>query len=105
LVYAPPGAESAADRSAAENRLARICAEVMVAADSSANLVVLKTPPGAAQYFASAIDLARNNAVVGTIAGDDTILIIARDPSGGAVLADWFTAMASTGHAMPLPLD
>ena len=62
-----------------EGRLARLCSEVLVSAEASANLVVLRTPPGAAQYFASAIDRVGWAAILGTIAGDDTILLITRD--------------------------
>jgi transcriptional regulator of arginine metabolism len=58
-----------------------------VSADASANLVVLRTPPGAAQFLASALDRAALADVVGTIAGDDTVMVIARDPTGGAALA------------------
>lgn len=94
LVYAPPGPEYAADRSANEAKLARLCAEVLLSADSSANLAILKTPPGAAQYFASAIDRAGVPSVVGSIAGDDTIMIIAREAVGGAALAAWFLDLA-----------
>ncbi|MDR1767888.1 MAG: arginine repressor [Propionibacteriaceae bacterium] len=102
LVYAPPGAESVGDRAAAEARLARLTAEVLVSADSSGNLTVLKTPPGAAQYFASAIDKVALPAIVGTIAGDDTLMIIARDADGGGRLAAWFAAMAKSGKAEAL---
>ncbi len=66
-----------------EARLARLCAEVLVSAEASANLVVLRTPPGAAQYFASAIDRVGWESILGTIAGDDTILLITRSPDGG----------------------
>ena len=81
----------------AEARLARLCAEVMVGADASANLIVLKTPPGAAQYMASAIDRAGLESILGTIAGDDTILVIAREATGGPALAERFNEMARTG--------
>jgi len=94
LVYAPPGVEGSG-RADHEARLARICSEALLGADSSANLTVLTTPPGAAQYLASAIDRAAFDQVVGTIAGDDTILVISRDPSGGEALASWFLALAS----------
>ena len=49
------------------------------AADASGNLVVLRTPPGAAQFLATALDRAGLPDVLGTIAGDDTILVVARD--------------------------
>lgn len=71
-----------------ESRLAKLTAEVLLSAEASANLVVLRTPPGAAQYFASAIDRVAWPEVLGTIAGDDTILVIARNPEGGQELAD-----------------
>ena len=58
--------------------------------DASANLAVLRTPPGAAQYLASAIDRAALPYVVGTIAGDDTIFVVAREPMSGAELAATF---------------
>lgn len=98
LIYAPPGSEGSADRCANEQRLARICAEVLVGADASANLAVLRTPPGAAQYFASAIDRMVMDAVVGTIAGDDTVMVIARRADGGQEMAQYFLDMARTGR-------
>ena len=68
-------------------RLARAAAELLVSAEASANLVFLRTPAGAAQYFASVLDHARWSSILGTVAGDDTVLVIARDPAGGADLA------------------
>lgn len=59
------------------SRLRRACEELLVSASPADNLVVLKTPPGAANYLASAIDQTRDPEVVGTIAGDDTILLVA----------------------------
>ena len=49
-----------------------MCEELLVSAEASANLVVLRTPPGAANYLASALDHAALADVLGTIAGDDT---------------------------------
>ena len=77
-----------------ESRLTRLCSEVLVSAEASANLVVLRTPPGAAQYFASAIDRVAWDSILGTIAGDDTILLITRDPLGGDAIADRFLQMS-----------
>jgi transcriptional regulator of arginine metabolism len=76
------------------SRLARLLSELLVSADGSANLMVLRTPPGAAQFLASAIDRAALHEVVGTIAGDDTVMAIAREPMTGLELADRFTTMA-----------
>ena len=69
-------------------RLTRLLGDLLVSTDASANLAVLRTPPGAAHYLASAIDRAALPYVVGTIAGDDTILMVARAPMTGAELAD-----------------
>lgn len=76
------------------DRVARLVAEVLVSAESSANIVVLRTPPGAAQYLASAIDHADVPEVLGTVAGDDTVLLVARDPKGGDALARKFLGYA-----------
>ncbi|WP_019146578.1 arginine repressor [Aeromicrobium massiliense] len=102
LVYAVPaeGGDAtprpAVDSPASQARLARICREVLVTAEASANLVVLRTPPGAAQYLASAIDHATLGDVLGTIAGDDSVLLICRDPSGGDAVAQRFTMLATS---------
>ena len=111
LVYAVPG--EGGDRSvvapresaAGRDRLARLCAELLVSAETSANLVVLRTPPGAAQYLASAFDKAELGDVLGTIAGDDTVLVIGRDPDGGEALARRFLDLANDPHHLNLPLS
>jgi transcriptional regulator of arginine metabolism len=76
-------------------RLARYLGELMTSAEASANLVVLRTPAGAAQFLASVIDHAALPPVLGTVAGDDTVLLIARDPAGGDALAADFLRLAS----------
>jgi transcriptional regulator of arginine metabolism len=101
LVYAVPG--EGGDRSPQagvvqehlDARLARLCEELLVTAEASANLVVLRTPPGAAQFLASAVDTAVLSAVIGTIAGDDTVLVVTRDPDGGRAVAHQFLALAA----------
>jgi transcriptional regulator of arginine metabolism len=76
-------------------RLARYLGELMTSAEASANLVVLRTPAGAAQFLASVIDHAVLPSVLGTVAGDDTVLMIARDPAGGDALAADFLRRAN----------
>ena len=76
-------------------RLARLLGELLVSADASGNLAVLRTPPGAAHYLASALDRAALHDVVGTIAGDDTLLVVAREPMTGAALAARLTTLTS----------
>ena len=78
------------------DRLARIAAVTLVSAAGSANLVVLRTPPGAAQYLASAIDHTEMPVVLGCVAGDDTVLVVSSDPTGGDGLARLFLTMADT---------
>jgi transcriptional regulator of arginine metabolism len=56
--------------------------------------VVLRTPAGAAQYFASVIDHAAWPSILGTVAGDDTVLVIARAPSGGDAVAQALLRLA-----------
>lgn len=100
LIYAVPS--EGGDRtpkvpmgeSASEARMARLAGELLISAEASANLVVLRTPPGAAQFFASAIDQAGLHEIIGTIAGDDTLLLISRDPNGGQALADHLLRLA-----------
>ncbi|MCW2900518.1 MAG: arginine repressor, ArgR [Streptosporangiaceae bacterium] len=94
LIYAVPG--EGGDRiplartGSAETfatRLSRLAQELLVSAESSANLVIARTPAGAAHFLASAIDHAEWPSILGTVAGDDSILIIAREPDGGADVA------------------
>jgi transcriptional regulator of arginine metabolism len=69
-------------------RLLRLLRELLTGVDASGNIAVLRTPPGAAQFLASALDRSGLSDVVGTIAGDDTIFVVARDATGGKALAD-----------------
>jgi transcriptional regulator of arginine metabolism len=78
-----------------DSRLSRLCEELLVTAEASANLVVLHTPPGAAQFLASAIDHSVLTDVLGSIAGDDTVLVITRDPLGGEAVAARFLSLAA----------
>jgi transcriptional regulator of arginine metabolism len=75
---------------AGTDRMTRLLGELLVSTDASGNLAVLRTPPGAAHYLASAIDRAALPDVLGTIAGDDTIFVVAREPLTGADLAARF---------------
>ena len=89
----PAMAEGADSVSSA--RLARYLGELLTSAESSANLVVLRTPAGAAQFLASVIDHAALPSILGTVAGDDTVLVITRDPAGGDALAADFLRRAA----------
>ncbi|NNF54206.1 MAG: arginine repressor [Acidimicrobiales bacterium] len=84
-VYAVP--EHPADQHAPEDHLRRLMGEWVVEADRSGDLVVLRTPPGSAHVVASALDRSGVLNVIGTVAGDDTLLIISAEGRGGAVLS------------------
>lgn len=93
-VYAVPdegGSEAASipdDAATTRARLARIGAELISSVDYSGNNVMLRTPPGAAQYVASAIDHTVIPGIIGTIAGDDTILLVTKEADGGQAVAE-----------------
>jgi transcriptional regulator of arginine metabolism len=100
LIYAVPSEggfrtpQAPLGHSAKEERMARLAGELLISAEASANLVVLRTPPGGAQFLASAIDAAEVHDILGTIAGDDTVLLISREPDGGQALADHLLRLA-----------
>lgn len=84
----------------AAERLARLCSEMLQSIRSAANQLVLRTPPGAAQYFAAALDAARLPGVIGTIAGDDTILVIGADEDEAERIGAALSDMTRTGRPM-----
>lgn len=100
LIYAVPSdghdRELQSDQTEATTtaRLITLCKDLLVSAEASANLVILRTPPGAAQFLASAVDHAGLNEVLGCIAGDDTIMVVTTTPTGGAAVAQRFTGFA-----------
>jgi transcriptional regulator of arginine metabolism len=93
---APAGDTGPAGGTAAPGgpRLARVASELLISAEASVNMVVLRTPAGAAQFLASVLDHAAWPSILGTVAGDDTVLVIARDPADGADLAARLLALA-----------
>lgn len=107
LVYAVPG--QGGDRTArvapgpdeVSARLRRQCEELLVTARVSANLVVVRTPSGAANYLASALDHADDPDILGTIAGDDTIMIITGGPRQSRALTRRLLALAGRDKIDP----
>jgi transcriptional regulator of arginine metabolism len=84
LVYAV--AELPRDQVAPLEHLRRVLSEWVVDVASSANIAVLRTPPGSAHVVASALDRSGLEGVVGTVAGDDTVLVVAAEDLGGEEL-------------------
>lgn len=91
-VYAIP--EQPHDRPAPEDHLKRVLGEWLVEVAHSGNLVVLRTPPGSAHVVASALDRASIPEVLGTVAGDDTLLVVCSERSGGTSVAKRLSALA-----------
>ncbi len=92
------GAGGGREPDASRPRLSRTASELLISAEASANMVVLRTPAGAAQFLASVLDHAAWPSILGTVAGDDTVLVIARDPAGGDALAAQLLALAERRH-------
>ena len=72
---------------APEDHLRRVLGEWVVEVSHSANLVVLRTPPGSAHVVGSALDRSGLDEVVGTVAGDDTVLVVVDEQVGGIEMA------------------
>jgi transcriptional regulator of arginine metabolism len=89
-----PGGETAyaipelpSQQVAPEDTLRRVLGEWVVEVERSGDLVVLRTPPGSAHVVASALDRSGAPDVLGTVAGDDTLLVIATEQKGRTVEA------------------
>lgn len=91
-VYAIP--QQPRDRLAPEDHLRRVMGEWVVEVAHSANIVVLRTPPGSAHVVGSAIDRAGLAGVLGTVAGDDTLLLVVSERTGGEKVARAVSALA-----------
>ncbi len=82
-VYAIP--ELPTEQLAPSDHLRRVLGEWLVNVDRSGDLVVLRTPPGSAHVVGNALDRSGLPRMIGTVAGDDTILAIASDGNGEAL--------------------
>lgn len=91
-VYAIP--QLAKDQGAPEEHLRRVLGDWVAEVDRSGNLVVVRTPPGSAHVVASALDRAGLPGIIGTVAGDDTILVVASERAGGATVARRLSELA-----------
>jgi transcriptional regulator of arginine metabolism len=71
-----------------EDHMRRVLSDWVADVNYSANLVVLRTPPGSAHVVASALDRTGISDVIGTVAGDDTIMVIVADGVPASQVAD-----------------
>ncbi len=90
--YAIPEFEP--ERKAPVDHLRRVMGEWVADVSHSANLVILRTPPGCAHVVASALDRSSVSGLLGTVAGDDTLLCVASERVGGRKLADHLRELA-----------
>jgi transcriptional regulator of arginine metabolism len=78
------------------SRVNPVPSKLILSVDHSANLAVVHTPPGAAQFVASSLDHANLTGVIGTLAGDDTIILVSKKVTGGAQLAKELLVFANS---------
>ena len=95
--YQAPGADVARQPGTAEATLRRTAREFLRSWEVIQNLIVLRTDPGRAQNLAVDIDRAALPDIAGTIGGDDTILVVTRDPERARAVADRFASWVSPG--------
>ena len=81
------------------SRTMPVPSELIISVESSGNLAVVRTPPGGAQLLASSLDHSGITDIIGTIAGDDTVLVVSRKATGGAQLARELLAYGKTGKS------
>ncbi|WP_043536549.1 arginine repressor [Actinomyces polynesiensis] len=98
-VYSVPDADGGHthEAEASQARLVRWCQDLLVATDLAGNLLVLRTPVGAANLLGSAIDAVRMDGIAGTIAGDDTVLVICRTPAHAVRVQSALLELADPG--------
>lgn len=92
MAYAVP--EHFKDAASPDDFLRRVMGEFVVDVAHSANLVVLRTPPGSAHVIGSALDRAGYPDVLGTVAGDDTLILVCAEQVGGADVAARLAGLA-----------
>ena len=100
-VYAIP--ELARDRLAPEDHLRRVLGDWVAEVAHSGNIVVLRTPPGSAHVVGSALDRAGLEDIIGTVAGDDTVMVVAAERPGGAAVAGRLLALAGLEKGETVP--
>lgn len=78
-----------------QQQMSRVLGGLVTSVAAASNLVVVHTPSGAAQYVASVIDKQSMDGVLGTIAGDDTVMVICADNQAAESRRDWLLSLAS----------
>lgn len=94
VAYCLPG-----EPPAGGDQVRRMLAEFVIGIESSGPMVVLRTPPGGAGPVARALDTAAPRDVIGTLAGDDTVLVICREGTSGKTVARRLEALGASSAA------
>jgi len=96
-----PGGESAyaipalpKEQRAPEDHLRRVFGDWVVEVEHSGNLVVLRTPPGSAHVVGSALDRASLAEIIGTVAGDDTLIVVVAEGMKGSEVGEQLRELA-----------
>ena len=89
--------EPGSDPGDTRDALAMTLSNYVTSVRSSGNLLVIKTPPGAAHVVAAAIDDAGMEGILGTVAGDDTLLVVAGEETGGSEVAKLIQELGVNG--------
>jgi transcriptional regulator of arginine metabolism len=92
MAYAIP--EHAKQQGTPDDHLRRVMGEFVIDVGHSGNLVILRTPPGSAHVIGSALDRSGLAGVLGTVAGDDTVLVVVPEHSSGAAVAAELAGLA-----------
>ena len=93
MAYAIPD-YTRGERTSSDDHLKRLMSEFVLEVAHSANIVVLRTPPGSAHVVGSALDRAGLPDILGTVAGDDTLFLVVKDSVGGVAVAADLAALA-----------
>lgn len=103
--YAPARPETPDAGTSGPTRLARLLGDLLVAVEGAGQFAVARTPPGGANLLASALDRAALPEVMGTVAGDDTVLVICRSGAAGEPLAHRLLGLAESRAVAATPPD
>lgn len=95
VAYSIGGEQASSEDERGQQQMSRVLNGLVTSVAAASNLVVVHTPSGAAQYVASVIDKQSVDGVLGTIAGDDTVMVICADTESAEARRDWLLTLAS----------
>lgn len=96
-VISPSVATIPSAQRAGWDALVRVATETLLDAEAAVNIAVLRTPPGAAHYLAGFVDRTSVEGVVGSVAGDDTVIVVMTTAEAATAFCDRLVRLASAG--------